>query len=49
MEKGKKLSKWERERSQFFKNRRIEVEDWDRQKREKRVKFMDLERKGKAE
>lgn len=40
--RGKKLLKWERERSQFFRDRGIEVREWERKRVEGGMKIEDL-------
>lgn len=36
------MSKWEKKRSKFFKNRKVEVQNWERQKVEGRMSFEEL-------
>jgi len=43
--KGTELSSWERERSEFFRERGIEWKDWERQRVEGRITFVEVERK----
>ncbi|XP_011687418.1 PREDICTED: uncharacterized protein LOC105449733 [Wasmannia auropunctata] len=49
VEKGKELSKCEKERAQFLKDRGVEIEEWDRQNREGEMDIEELEKRDKTE
>jgi len=41
--RGKELSEWERERSQFFKDRGIEIREWERKRERGEIEFEEID------